>query len=294
MASEPASGEILPKLAGKGGTALFHKVWRPETPGASAQGGAVVVIVHGLAEHCDRYANVVGPLVEADFTVVGYDHRGHGRSDGDRAFVRSYDEFLDDLDVVLDDVEQRYPEAPITLLGHSMGGNIALGYVLSAPARQERLAGLILSGPALGGPDTPTGLAAKALHALAKRAPGLRFVPLDADAISRDPTVVEDYRNDPLVFTGKMSAGLASALVQAIEALPKQARSVTLPTLIVHGTADKLCDVAKSRELEVGLVNAEVTSHYYDGLYHEVFNEPEHPEVVADVVAWLKDQQSAQ
>jgi alpha-beta hydrolase superfamily lysophospholipase len=112
---------------------------------------------------------------------------------------------------------------------------------------------------------------------------------LSADAISRDPQVVAAYRSDPLVFTGKITAGLGAALIGAMQSFPARYASLRLPILIVHGTADQLCDIAGSRELEAAAVNADVTSHYYEGLYHEVFNEPERALVIDDVLTWLDD-----
>jgi alpha-beta hydrolase superfamily lysophospholipase len=122
---------------------------------------------------------------------------------------------------------------------------------------------------------------------LGKVAPGLRLEQLDASAISRDPAVVGAYRADPLVYTGKVTAGLAAALIHAIQILPKRAAELRLPLLLQQGSADRLVDASGTRALEAAAVNATVTAHYYDGLYHEVFNEPERDTVLADTVAWL-------
>ena len=102
--------------------------------------------------------------------------------------------------------------------------------------------------------------------------------------------MVASYLNDPLVYTGKVTTGLGSALLKSIDALPARFHELEMPLLILHGTADRLCEVAGSRALEAGATNAEITAHYYDGLFHEVFNEPEHETVVADLLTWLESQ----
>ena len=150
------------------------------------------------------------------------------------------------------------------------------------------VAGLALSGAALKIGDDFSTAQIKIFKLMAKVAPGFRPQALGADAISRDPAVVETYRNDPLVFTGKISAGLGAALFDAIDRFPARYPELRLPILVMHGTDDKLADIAGSRQLEAGAVNAEVTSHYYDGLYHEIFNEPEQKRVLDDLVAWMR------
>lgn len=261
------------------GETIFHQAWLPDVAPR-----AVVLLVHGLGEHSGRYAHVANALVDAGHAVHAFDHRGHGRSSGKRAFVRSYDEFLRDLHQFRGMVASEHAGTPLFLLGHSMGGNIAMGYVLGD---QHGLAGLVLSGPALAVGDDFSPVQLKVLGVIAKVAPGLRPQGLSADAISRDPDVVAAYRNDPLVHTGKISAGLGAALIGAMRSFPDRYEQLRLPILVLHGTDDQLADVAGSRGLEAKATNAELTAHYYDGLYHEVFNEPEQDRVLADLTSWL-------
>lgn len=261
------------------GQTIHHRSWRPDGDLRGA-----IVLVHGLGEHAGRYEHVAAALVAAGYGVFALDHRGHGRSTGKRAFVKSYDEFMRDLTQFRRMVEAEHPDTPLVMLGHSMGGNIVMGHVLG---NQEGLAGIVLSGPALqvGGDISPVQL--KVFSVMAKVAPGFRPQGLSADAISRDPAVVEAYRNDPLVFTGKISAGLGAALIGAMQTFPQRYDQLRLPILVLHGTDDQLADVAGSRALEAGAVHADVTARYYEGLYHEVFNEPEQDRVIADLLGWL-------
>lgn len=261
------------------GETIHHRSWVPDGDLRS-----VVILVHGLGEHAGRYGHVAEALVAAGHGVFALDHRGHGKSSGKRAYVKSYDEFMRDLAQFRRMVEAEHPGVPVVMLGHSMGGNLVMGHVLG---NQDGLAGIVLSGPALQVGDDFSPVQLKVFSLLAKVAPGLRPQGLSADAISRDPAVVEAYRNDPLVFTGKISAGLGAALIGAMQSFPARYPELHLPILLLHGTEDQLADIAGSRALEAAATNADVTAHYYEGLYHEVFNEPEQDRVLADLVGWL-------
>ena len=261
------------------GETIFQQAWLPD-----GDPRAAVLLVHGLGEHSGRYGHVARALVDAGYAVHALDHRGHGKSGGKRAFVKSYDELLRDLHQFRTMVEREHPGRPLVVLGHSMGGNIAMGYTLG---NQDGIAALVLSGPALRVGDDFSPVQLKLFKLISRVAPGIRPQGLSADAISRDPAVVAAYRADPLVFTGKISAGLGAALIGAMQSFPDRYDQLRLPVLVLHGTDDQLADVAGSRELEAKATNADLTAHYYDGLYHEVFNEPEQDRVLADLTSWL-------
>ncbi|MDW3212842.1 MAG: alpha/beta hydrolase [Ilumatobacteraceae bacterium] len=261
------------------GLTIHHQSWLPD-----GDPKAAVMLVHGLGEHSGRYGHVAGRLISAGYAVHALDHRGHGKSEGKRVFVKSYDEFMADLIQFRGHIEAEHPGLPLIVLGHSMGGNLAVGHVLD---HQSGVAGLALSGPALAVSDALSPLQIKIFKLIAKVAPGVRPEGLDASAISRDQSVVDAYLADPLVYTGKMSAGIGAALIDAMERFPDRYPSLQLPLLIMHGTDDKLADISGSKALEAGAVNADLTVHYYDGLYHEIFNEPEQDQVLDDLVSWL-------
>ena len=261
------------------GLSIYHQAWLPD-----GSPKAVVLLFHGLGEHSGRYSSVGSTLTDAGYAVHALDHRGHGRSEGKRVFVKSYGELQRDLVQFRQLVERQHPDTPIIVLGHSMGGNLAVGYALD---NQAGLSGLALSGPGLKAGESLSPAKMKVAALLGKVAPGARLERLDATAISRDPAVVAAYQADPLVYTGKVSAGLAAALIGSLQTLPPRYPELTVPLLLQHGTADRLAAIAGTRELEAAAVNAKVTAHYYEGLYHEVFNEPERDRVLADTVAWL-------
>ena len=258
---------------------IYHQAWLPD-----GDPKAVVILLHGLAEHSGRYAHVAKALTDAGYAVHALDHRGHGKSDGKRTYVKSYADYQRDILQFRRLVELRHPDLPVFVLGHSMGGNLALGHVLD---HQAGVRGMALSAPALAPGTSLSPTKIKLAKLLGKIAPGLRPEKLSADAISRDPAVVAAYVADPLVFNGKVTAGAAAALLGSMESFPARYTELRLPILLQHGTADALVDIAGTRQLEAGAVNAKVTTHYYDGLYHEVFNEPEQAAVLADTVAWL-------
>lgn len=261
------------------GLSIHHEAWLPD-----GDPKGVVLLVHGLGEHLGRYQHVAARLVDAGYAVHALDHRGHGKSEGPRAYVKTYDEFMRDLAQFRRLVEAEHPGVPLVMLGHSMGGNLVMGHVLG---NTGGLVGMALSGAALKAGDDFSPVQRKVFGLIAKVAPKFRPQGLPAEAVSRDPAVVEAYVNDPLVFTGKVAAGLGAALFDAMDGFPERYPDLTVPIWIGHGTADSLTNIEGARELEALATNADVTAHYYEGLYHEIFNEPEQDEVLDDLVSWL-------
>ena len=265
-------------LNGVGNRRIFWQRWRPDSPPR-----AVVVIVHGASEHSGRYQHVAAGLVEDGYAVYALDHRGHGRSEGSRAVIDRLDHAVADVDQLVLRARVEEPGTPVFMLAHSMGGTVAVRY---AVLHQDRLEGLILSGPlaALEAAPAPMRLAGRVLSAVA---PTLPLIAIDASAVSRDPQVVQDYRSDPLVHHGKLPARTVAELAAAIDRFPEEATAITIPTLILYGTADRLCPPAGSTMLgeRIGASDKQVKA--YEGLYHEILNEPERDAVLADVRDWL-------
>lgn len=255
--------------------------WRSWLP--SGRPRALVVVVHGAGEHGGRYEHVAAALVAAGYGVYGLDHRGHGRSEGKRALIERVDHAVADLDQLVVLARDANPGAPVVLLGHSMGGLIALRYAL---AHQDRLAGLILSGPLAAIEDVPAALRMVG-RLLSTLAPGAPLIAIDPELVSRDPAVVAAYRSDPLVHHGKLPARTAAEIADAVERFPSTVGDIHLPTLVLYGTADGLCPPHGSVMLGERIGSSDVTVKAYDGLFHEILNEPERAVVLEDVVAWL-------
>lgn len=262
---------------------IFWQGWVPEDEAPVA---AVVVIVHGIAEHSGRYAQVGERLASGGYASYAVDHRGHGRSEGGRANINRMSEVVADLDQLIRLSRARHEGKPVYLLGHSFGGLVALDYVTSRDV-DGTLSGLILSGPLLesGAASTGQRLAAKVLSAVL---PNLGVLKLDATAVSRDPAVVADYDSDPLNYRGKLKARTGGEMLDAMIRVKVLLSTLKLPMLVLHGTADRLTDPAGSRLIAEGAGSPDVTLKLYDGLYHEVFNEPEKDAVLGDVIEWLR------
>lgn len=263
---------------GRDGVSLFEQTWQPRRV------SGLVAIVHGIAEHGGRYARLAQALCSAGYATSVYDLRGHGRSAGAPVFVRSFDAHLDDLDIFLERARSRCAGQPLFLLGHSMGGQVAALYAIE---RQPDLDGLALSAPAVRtGLDTPVVLV-NLLRTLNKLLPRLPLLKLGSADISRDLDVVSAYDHDPLVFRGGLPAATLLAFRDATHRIQRGIERLSLPLLVLHGSADPLVDPQGSRELVARASSTDKTLHLYEGLYHEVFNEPERERVIHDLIAWL-------
>jgi alpha-beta hydrolase superfamily lysophospholipase len=234
---------------------------------------AAVALVHGLAEHSGRYGHVMARLEASGYDVHAVDLRGHGRSAGFPGMVTGLEDWVDDVGAVVEQARSAAGDRPVFLLGHSLGALISATFVARNP---DALDGLVLSGIAV---LAGTGLLAAMSD---PDAPGI-----PSTAVSRDPEVVRAYLDDPLVFHDRVPAEAnAAALAAAIE-VNQTATLITVPVLMVHGGADAIADVEGARDLFAQLGSEDKELIVYDGLYHEVMNEPEQERVLDDVVAWF-------
>lgn len=257
-------------------------VWQSWLPGDGSTLRGVVTIAHGYGEHIGRYAHVAERLNGAGFAVYGPDHHGHGGSGGKRGRI-TVGPAVQDLDRLIVTVSRaRHPGLPQFLLGHSMGGAFALRYAI---AHQNRLTGMVLSGPLAavdGGP---------ALHAFGRAIgavlPGAPVSKVDPHLVSRSQAVVNDYIADPLNHHGPIPAGLARAMILHVSTLARDVKRITLPTLLMWGTADRLCPPSGCELVAENIGSEDLTVKRYEGLFHEILNEPERERVIDDIVSWL-------
>ncbi|MDQ4118681.1 MAG: lysophospholipase [Actinomycetota bacterium] len=278
------TGHAEGRLTGVDGVDLFWQGWLPDTAPTG-----VLLVSHGIGEHSGRYRSVVDELVPDGWAVYGLDHRGHGRSGGTRVHARRYQDLIDDLETFRRAVVARHPGLPVYLLGHSLGGQIALAYTV---AHERELAGLVLSAPALASDAVPQALV-PVLSVVARFLPTVRPVGIDDSKISSDPAVVADYREDPLVHHGKPTLALGAAIYEQMDELPGRVGDLRLPILVQHGTADALTDPAGTRTLEDASGSPDTTVRWYDGLWHEIYHEPRRAEPLADLREWLADHRSS-
>jgi alpha-beta hydrolase superfamily lysophospholipase len=269
-----ASSTTSPAAASDG-TRLLLRHWD-----AAGRAWASALLVHGVGEQSGRYERTARTFVTAGIDVTAFDLRGHGGSGGPRGDVERWTNYLDDIELMLARVRSAAAGRPVVLVGHSMGGLICLDYVLSDRPIPHLL---VLSAPGLS-----DGLP-RWQHAIA--GPLARLVPRLAlrhawgpEALSRDPEVGRVVRDDPgcppraTVRVGAFAFGAQKRVRAGLE-------RVTLPTFVVHGGDDRLVPASATEALE-GLPN--VMRRVYPGLRHETFNEPEGPQVAAEVVEWLR------
>lgn len=262
------------------GANIYYQHWQPQDAPK-----AVLLVVHGLAEHSGRYMNLVNYFVPRGYAVYGLDHIGHGKSDGRRVYIERFSDFTGPLKTYFDMIQGWHPGKPVFLVGHSMGGLIGAVYLLE---HQDELKGAVLSAPAVKVSDTISPITITVGKILSGILPQAGLLALDAAAISKDKAVVSAYINDPLVYTGKVTARLAAEMLSAMQRVTAQAADIRLPILLLQGSADRLVDPGGAKMLQENASTPDKTLKVYDGLYHEVFNEPEREQVLQDVEAWLE------
>jgi alpha-beta hydrolase superfamily lysophospholipase len=266
-------------LKGVRDTNIYYQYWLPEKDPK-----AILLIAHGLAEHSGRYMNLVNHLVPSGYAVYGIDHIGHGKSDGKRAYVERFQDYTETLKNYFDMIQEWQPNKSIFLIGHSMGGLISAAYLLN---HQDETSGAVLSGPSIKVPDNISKAVIFVGKMLSIIIPGAGLVRLDSDGLSRDSSVVEAYVNDPLVYTGKATARLGAELIKTMQNVTLQAANINLPIMIAQGSDDKLVDPGGAQLLYDLIGSKDKTIKIYNGLYHEIFNEPEHEQVLNDVTTWI-------
>lgn len=269
---------------GFGGLGLYYQSWQP-----AGETRAVLAIVHGLGEHGGRYPNVVNHLLPKGVAVYALDHRGHGRSPGPRAFVNNWLELIEDVGYFCQLVAQQQPGVPFFLMGHSMGGNITLNYILRYPTSHhpDGVRAVIASAPAVGTLDVPPVLAFVS-RLLSGLLPKLSVATgLDATGISRDTAVVKAYQNDPLVH-GRGTPRFAVEIAASAEWALAHANEFQPPLLLLHGSADRLVDAQASRDFFAQVQHNNKKLIIYEDGYHEPHNDIEHDRVVGDIENWLE------
>ena len=258
---------------------LFHQCWLPdENP------RAILMIVHGLAEHSGRYMNIVNYFVPRGYAVYSFDYRGHGKSEGPRVYVDRFSDYVNDVRAFFEIVYQQHSNLKIFLVGHSIGATIALPYAVKY---QSDLSGLIISGVSLKPGASISPVMKVMARLISVLSPKMGVTVIDASTISKDKAVVNAYVNDPLVYRGKITARLGAEMIKTIDKLPSQVPEIKLPVIIMHGTEDRLCNPEGSQIIYDRIGSSDKTLKLYQGLYHEIFNEPEREQVMADVATWL-------
>ena len=250
---------------------------------------ARLVIAHGLGEHSGRYGNVVNWMLPKDISIWALDHRGHGKSGGKRGHILNFEQYLLDLRLMVELASEELPEnRRVFLLGHSMGGLIALYFALRNP---ELIDGVIASSPGLGMVIEVPAIKGMLGKVMSFVWPGLTMGnELDATKISHDEAVVSAYQNDPFVHD-RVSARWFTEFLSAMETVNQQAAQIKAPTLLQVAGDDHLVNAQSSKRFFENLTVNDKTLYFYEGLYHEVYNEmmEQRQKVLGDLENWLED-----
>jgi alpha-beta hydrolase superfamily lysophospholipase len=262
---------------GVDGVKIFTREWRP-----AGEPRAVVVISHGLNAHSGLYDWPAHQFTAKGLAVYALDHRGRGRSDGERFFVNKFADWTTDLATFIDIVKAREPGLPVFLLGHSAGGVIACGYALE---HQDEIAGLICEDFAYQVPAPDFALAI--LKGISHVAPHARVFKLKNEDFSRDPEVVAALDADPLIANEAQPSETMAELARADELLGKSFEQITLPLLILHGTADKVTKSSGSEEFYDRAGSSDKTLKLYEGHFHDLLADVGKEQVMDDIQGWI-------
>lgn len=264
-----------------GNLTLFYQVWLPsERPKAN------VVIIHGLGSHSDTFKPVVTALVERGYALYGLDLRGHGRSEGKRGYINRWSEFRDDLTALLKLVGDECPETPCYLYGHSLGATIALDYAIRYP---HALQGVVLSALPIG----KVGLSPIKFfigRLLSSVWPSFALdTGIDLSAGSRDPAIVKTHADDPLRHTyGR--ARMSTEFFSTVNWLQTHISELKVSVLVLHGSADRTVPPDASRQYFQKITCKDKQYIEYPGAYHDLHQDLNYQDVLADVGLWLEKQ----
>lgn len=263
-------------LEGTGGR-IFNRHWEPQ--GAAK---ASLVLCHGVNSHGGQYLRAAGDFAARGFAVTALDLRGRGRSDGERFYIESIDEYVADLSLAIEHARSLRPELPVFLLGHSAGGVTAVTYALD---HQDRIAGLICESFAFRvfAPNFALKLLEGASHLL----PHAHVLKLKMADFSRDPAWVAELEADPLTLDETQPVATVAAFARAGERFEREFSRIRLPVFILHGTADKATRPDGSEQFFREAGSADKALNLYEGHYHDLLNDLGREGVIEDIAGWI-------
>jgi alpha-beta hydrolase superfamily lysophospholipase len=267
---------------GTHGLELYYQSWHPE-----GQVRAILVIVHGLGGHSGLYGNIVEHLIPKNYAVYAFDLRGNGRSPGQRGYINAWTEFREDLQAFVQLIKTQYPEQPLFLLGHSVGAVIVLDYVLRCPSEASNFQGVIALAPALGKIGVPP--FKLALGRLLSRV-WPRFslsTSIDLSTASSDPAVIAAYAQDPWRHT-QGNARFSTEYLATVAWIHEHAADLQVPLLILHGGADQVALPEGGCAFFQRVTILDKERREYPGVYHEIQNDRNYPEMLTDLDNWLE------
>jgi len=260
---------------------VYHQAWLPE-----GEIKSIILIIHGLGEHSGRYTNVTNYFVPRGYAIYSFDNIGHGKSDNGREEINRFEELTAPATAMTAIIKEWPPQSPIFIYGHSMGALITSFHLLD---RQADFKGAIISAPLVTVPAHVSSMTVRLGKILSVIAPRMGLVNVDPSSLSRDKTVVEAYINDPLVFQKKAPARISAEMLRAMMRVTAEVEKISLPLFILQGSSDYLVDPNGAQLLEKKAGSTDKTLKIYEGLYHEVHNEPERELMFKDLETWLEN-----
>lgn len=249
-----------------------------------AEPKAIVIVCHGYGEHSGFYVHVMDFLASHGYGVYALDHRGHGRSEEERGHLEKFEYFLEDLDAFVEKINARYGPLPLFMFGHSMGGLIAFAYGILHP---EKLWGQVFTGPAVGMP-TGTGWIPSWIFKLIKKYLNrYKVYPVLSKRATRNMDLRKKSGGDPLVLRYATAGFFYEFIYRGIRFAQENAVNYRLPCLFLHGTADRIIPYSSSSKIFARISSQDKELKLYEGLYHELVQEPERDEVIGDILAWF-------
>ena len=257
---------------------LYYSFQVPKNP------KAIILIVHGFAEHMRRYDYVVEKFVSHNYGVYRFDLRAHGKSKSELGHINDFNDFVEDTDQMVDLIKKDNDGTPLFILGHSMGGLITALYGIEYG---NKLNGQIFSGAALNTLPSAKGLTGIVMGIGASIFPKIQIKnPINEDLCTLKQ-VYEDYINDPLILKKASFKFYNEFLITGVEKLKTNIKDYTLPCLLTHGGGDKISPSKNSQDFYNNISSTDKEIIIYDGLYHEILNENEKDKVLEDMVQWL-------
>lgn len=259
---------------------IFTQSWIPDNNLKAA-----ILLIHGYAGHSDRFAYFAVEMVKYNYGVFALDLQGFGRSDGLKADINDFEDYVEDTETYLKQIKQDYPQIPLILMGHCMGGNVA---ILTTAKNPGKISSLILTAPALKVISNLPKVVQDMANYVSAFAATIPIMPMDLSALSKDPSVIEEFKKDPLAYNGRIRARMANQIANGAEKARKAANQISIPVWLGHGTEDKWIETEATKTFVENLASEDVTYKLYNGLYHDMLHEPEKDIIIGDILQWIE------
>ena len=273
--------QMTAKFQNKRGESIFYRSWEGKPPSCSW----IAIFVHGQGEHSGRYQSVANALIEEGAIVYALDHVGHGQSDGKRGCITQFSDYIEDLDVLVENIKTKHPELPIVLVGHSLGGLIAADYSVSYP---DKITLVVLSSPFFKLKMEIPKIKRIIGNLFANVLPNITLSnEINPKDLSTDPQNADQYSNDPLVHD-QVSARWSKETIDRMHYMHANTNLFKNPILIMHGKEDQVLDPDGSRQIYENIMANDKELKIWDGMCHEIFNEMDKTKVYNFMLEWIK------